>query len=374
MLHRMPASDYCTVRELFLPVSHQLCSLAVLEGNSPGRVYVDDPALPQTAFMFAPEGCYLVGESGNALFNEALCKGIFAKDIFGTPVSALAFVVDPESWVDQLPTVFDPREPIVQARRHYVCEHVEHDWRGALPDSFDVHLIDEQLLDRTNLGIPEHVHGWITGNWGSVASFLERGFGAVTVHHNQVVSWSVCDCVTGDACEIGIHTLPEFRRRGLAAVTAAVAAEHALSAGYAQVGWQCAEDNLGSIGAAERVGFRLERHYTMYDFFLDECSHLLELGWASFKRREYIKTVQCDLRAFALDADVQPIHYHLVARAESALGRDEAALAHLRVAIDKGWSGHEHTEGCPEFDALRARPVWAELVGCIRENALRDEG
>ena len=374
MLHRLPTTDYGRVRDLFLPVSHQLCSLAVLDGHSPGRVYVDDVAQPQTAFMFAPEGCYLVGEPGSTTFSEALCRGIFAQEIFGMPVSALAFVVYPESWVDQLTTVFGPREPIVQTRRHYVCEKVEHDWRATLPDGFAAHSIDRDLLDRPGLQIPEHINGWMVGNWGSVASFLERGFGAVTIHGNQVVSWSVCDCVTSDACEIGIHTLPELRRRGLAAATAAAATEHALSTGYAQVGWQCAEDNLGSIGTAERVGFRLERCYTMYDMFLAESHHLLELGWASFKQGHYEKTIQCDLRAFALSADVAAVHYHLVGRAEAALGRQEEALARLRQAIDRGWSGHEHTESCREFDSVRARPEWDEFIRRIRKNAVRHEG
>ena len=38
------------------------------------------------------------------------------------------------------------------------------------------------------------------------------------------------------------------------------------------VGWHCPETNLGSIAAAERVGFEKERDYTAYYVFLEEES------------------------------------------------------------------------------------------------------
>jgi len=80
----------------------------------------------------------------------------------------------------------------------------------------------------------------------------------------QVVSWSLADCRSGDACEIGIHAVKEHRRRGLATITAAAAVEYALSNGYSMVGWQCSEDNLGSVGTAEKVGFERERDYALW--------------------------------------------------------------------------------------------------------------
>jgi RimJ/RimL family protein N-acetyltransferase len=46
--------------------------------------------------------------------------------------------------------------------------------------------------------------------------------------------------------------------------------DHAFSLGLSLVGWQCPEDNLGSIRTAERVGFEKERDYTMYYVLLDE--------------------------------------------------------------------------------------------------------
>ena len=277
MIYELAQADYERVRPLFRALQFHLTSAAVLDGNCPGRVFVDDPAGPRTAFMFSPEGCYLAGSPENDAFNSGLNEAIFARGILGQEVRALFFVCHPESWHRQLAVVLDPRMPIEMLRRHYVCRELQYDWRATVPSGFAVQRIEEALLTRPRLSIPEHVRGWMANNWGSTADFLHRGFGFATIHDEEVVSWSLADCVSGDACEIGIHTLPAFRRRGLAAVTAAAAVDYALSHGFSMVGWHCPEDNLGSISTAEKVGFEKERDYTSTYAFLDQAVHLARM-------------------------------------------------------------------------------------------------
>ena len=271
MIYELDKTDYAAVRPLLHLLAWHLTSAAVLDGNNSGRVFVDDLANPQTAFMFSPEGCYLAGNPDNDAFNRALNHAIYTGEVPGEKVNALFFVYHPESWEARLTALLDPRPPIMMPRRHYVCRQVKYDWRANLPDGFAVHRINEALLSQAGLKIPGHMHGWMENNWGSTTGFLERGFGFVSIHDDEVVSWSLADCVSGDACEIGIHTGETFRRRGLATITATVAVEHALSNGFAMVGWHCPEDNHGSIGTAEKVGFERERDYTMYYILLEEA-------------------------------------------------------------------------------------------------------
>jgi RimJ/RimL family protein N-acetyltransferase len=84
------------------------------------------------------------------------------------------------------------------------------------------------------------------------------------------VSWSLADCIVGDACEIGIHTAEDYRRQGLATLTAAATVDGCLARGLTAIGWHCDVDNLGSRGVAERVGFRHERDYVEYVCFAAE--------------------------------------------------------------------------------------------------------
>jgi len=272
MIYELDKADCEKVRLLFLALEYHLASAAVLDGNNPGWVFVDDRSDPQTAFLSSPEGCYLAGNPGNGAFNRALNDAIFGGQVFGWKPRALFLVCHPAGWQRQLPVVLAPYQPIALPRRHYVCRKVMYDWRANVPEGFTVHRIDETLLNRPGLVLPDHVKNWAEGNWGSMADFLRHGFGFATMVQEEIVSWSLADCRSGNACEIGIHTAEAFRRRGLAAITAAAAAEFALSHGFSAVGWQCSLDNPGSMGTAEKVGFEKERDYTMHYVIVEKES------------------------------------------------------------------------------------------------------
>jgi RimJ/RimL family protein N-acetyltransferase len=131
---------------------------------------------------------------------------------------------------------------------------------------FAILPIDPPLLANTDLSIPDHIPAWITSNWGSTEAFMKHGFGFTVMHQNHLVSWSLADCISGNRCEIGIHTLPEYRRQGLATHTAAATVDYALQHGFTHIGWHTSEDNIGSIKVAEKVGFTRSTDYTWYLF------------------------------------------------------------------------------------------------------------
>ncbi len=368
-------ADYGKVRRLFSPLVYHLTSAAVLDGNSPGKVFVDNSAAPRTAFMLSPEGCYLAGDPDNDAFNRALNDAIYTGEVLEAGVEAVFFVCHPESWAQQLAVVLAPRQPIEMPRRHYVCRGLKIDWRASVPDGFAVRRINSQLLNDAGLNIPAHVQSWMQNNWSSPAEFLEKGFGfvglVIDAHPmcgDEVVSWSLADCVSGDACEIGIHTARAFRRRGLATITAAAAVDYALSHGFSVVGWQCPEDNLGSIGTAEKVGFERERDYAMYYAYLDEAEHLAEMGYVAFKAGRHRETVDLYERVFAMGSDSPNYLYHLAARAWAALGDRDKALEYLGAAAEREWSDVEHTRECQEFRDLHDAQEWAVVLERMQRN------
>lgn len=269
MIHELERADYRCARPLLRPLRYHLASAAVLDGTSRGRIFVDDPAQPCAAFMLSPEGCYLAGDPEDHAFNAALNRAIIGERILGDEVSVLCVVVHPEGWRRRLEVILEPYPPVPMDRRHYVCRTLGYDWRANVPRGYTVHRIHRSLFARCELMVPDHVTGWMVNNWGSIDGFLDAGFGFATVSAGEMVSWSLTDCVSGDRCEIGIRTAPAHRRRGLATITAAAAVEHALLHSFSTIGWHCPEDNLGSIGTAEKVGFQLERNYIAYHTFLD---------------------------------------------------------------------------------------------------------
>ena len=383
-MHELSKSDYEKVRPLFKELEWNLITSAVIEGTSPGRVFADQAEDPRTAFMCTVEGYYLAGCEDNDEFNTSLnrliLERIFAGDTVRKDETDVAIGFHPDQWKDKMPIIFQGRVPLATARRHYIYTEPKADrWRGHVPEGFQVQRVDTELLRTPSLEVPEHLTGWMKTNWGSVLDFMKRGFGFCTLHGKQVVSWSVADCVSGDACEIGIHTLEDYRRRGLATLTAAAAVDHALSSGFRQVGWHCDEYNLGSIGVAEKVGFKLERKYTQYYACANEAHHLEETAQVHFRAKRYREAIESYETFFALSPEELPrwlreilpqelgTQYFRVAYAKAAIGEHVGALAYLEKAVDNGWLYMDFLMSCKVFKSMHGTPAWNSILEKIRK-------
>jgi RimJ/RimL family protein N-acetyltransferase len=374
--------DYAQAGPLFRDLEWNLITRAVLEGTSPGRIYVDRVEDPRTAFLCSVEGYYLAGDDSNDAFNRSLnrliLRQLFAGDTVRRGETDVAISVHPDSWKEKMPVIFRGRGALLTARRHYVCTARPYAWQDRVPDGVQVHRLDEELLRTPAVEVPEHVIKWMTTNWGSVEEFLRRGFGVCTLRDRRVVSWSVADCVSGEACEIGIHTADEYRRRGLATLTAVAAVDYALSHGLRQVGWHCDEYNVGSIRVAENAGFTLERKYVQYYACANEAHHLEETAAAHFRATRYREAIDSYDRFFATPLDQLPqwlreilpqelgVHYFRVAFAHATLGKEASALEYLDKAVDHGWLHADYLMGCQAFASLHDTPRWNHILKKIQ--------
>ncbi len=87
MIHLLKNNAYEKIRHLFqvLEVFQPMVS-AVLDGIYPGKVWVDNPDDPRTAFLvtFLSGGgaawCFLTGDPGHLDFNAELNKAIFEEN------------------------------------------------------------------------------------------------------------------------------------------------------------------------------------------------------------------------------------------------------------------------------------------------------
>jgi len=233
VIHELDKSEYEKVRPLFNQLDYNLIINAVIERTSPGRIYVDDVVTPETAFLCSVEGYYLSGYVDNDSFNETLNRLIFKKFFAGDTVrkdeTDISIGFHPDSWENEMEVIFRPRTPLKALRRHYLCRELKAvDWKSRVPEGFSVHRVDKKLLETPGLVIPNHVTDWMKTNWGSTRDFLQKGLGFCMLHDKKVVSWSIADCVSGDACEIGIHTHQDYRRRGLATLTATATVDYCL--------------------------------------------------------------------------------------------------------------------------------------------------
>jgi RimJ/RimL family protein N-acetyltransferase len=385
MIHKLDEEDYENVRPLFRELDFNLIIAAVIERTSPGRIYVDNISKPQTAFLCSVEGYYLAGNEDNPQFNASLNRlivdEIFAGDTVRPDETDVAIGFHPDSWANRMPTIFKGRLPLTAHRRHYICTKLKvSDWKNRLPQEFEIRRANESLIQSLDLEVPNHLTEWMKINWGSIAAFQQKGFGFCTLYGNRIVSWSVADCASGDACEIGIHTHEDYRRKGLATLTAAAAVDYWLSHGGRSVGWHCDEYNLGSIGVAEKVGFRLERKYVHYYACANKAHHLEETAQMYLRAKRYREAIESYEKFFSTPQEELPtwlrkvlpqemgVHYFRVAFANASIGEDGEALAYLERAVDNEWLYIDYLKTCEPFKRMHGTSAWNRILEKIRKH------
>lgn len=367
MFRELEFGEFDRVRALFQGFDYSLSIQAAIEGNNPGRVFVDDVDEPHTALALTVEGYLLAGDNDNVETNAALGRlfkeRVFAGDVFVSDDETMELAVHPLTWESKLSELIPTHQAERIERYHYVCRSVRLDWRKHIPGGYTVQRVDRTLLEDGQVVFPDAVREWmdIEEMWGTQESFLSKGISFVVLREREVVAWCTPDCVAGDRIEVGIVTHPAHRRRGLAAVAAAATVEYCLSHGFSTVGWHCSEDNIGSWKTAEKVGFERNREYVYYYYIYDLVAHLAELGWYHYRRGEYAETVRYYEQVFALRSEIPGHHYHLVASAYAHLGDTEKALKYLLTALDYGWMNTEWTKRQEEFGILHSTPEWKAI-------------
>jgi RimJ/RimL family protein N-acetyltransferase len=365
MIYELDRAAYEAVRPLFQPLAgYQPFCAAVLAGVHRGRIFVDDPHRPQAGFMSREDGwCFLAGNPGSGAFDRALNRAIWDRRVIPRQARSLFITCYPQDWHGQLAVVLDPRQPIPVRRRHYVCRALSYDWRSRLPEGFSIQRMDEALLGRPGLQVPEEVKETLE-RWRVRANPDLQDYGFVAIHGDEVVAWATVDAIVDGVGDAGLFTLPAYRRRGLATATTVAAVEHGLAHGLAAVSYTCATDNAGSIRTAERLGFERRPDYWFYYFVFDEAEHLSALAYQHLQEKRYREAVDLLEQAFALDEGPPLWAYSDAARAWAALGNQAKALERLATAVDYGWL---EIEDIPEFEILHDTPEWALLLARVQK-------
>jgi RimJ/RimL family protein N-acetyltransferase len=368
MLHELAPREFQRAGPLFRGFDYSLSIHAAMEGNNPGRIFVNDPDHPRTALALTVEGYLLAGDHCSPQTNDALARlfreRILTGEVYVNGDHSISLAVHPDGWEARLPALIPTHEIEKLDRFHYLCRQVTFDWAAHVPAGYTVRRLDRALLDDPRIHFPHAVRDWIDieAVWWTVDKMLAKAVSTVVLHDNQVVAWCTPDCVAGDRIDVGIITHPAHRRRGLAAVAVGATVDHCLRHGFGAVGWHCNADNVGSWKTAEVVGFERNREYAYYYYMCDPIDHLAELGWYHYRRGDYVKTVGYYERVFALRAENPDYTYHLAASAWALLGDKEKALEHLQLAADHGWAHGEWTINQAEFSILHGSLEWDAVL------------
>ncbi|MFX1283502.1 MAG: GNAT family N-acetyltransferase [Promethearchaeota archaeon] len=369
MIEELPKPDFKKIKKIFTPFSYQGIIYSLIEGDSDGRIWVDDLISPKSALMLSTEDYFLAGDPNNEVFNNDL-RDLILKfiDIKYFPFYEGCenfFFYTTEDWKPKFVTLFPTRKPFEIRRNYYTITRRDQqfDWKAKIPEKYEIKQIN-QTLELEKYELEDDVNAWVGVG---LESMIKRGFGACMLYKDRIITWSNAVCASGDRCEIGIFTSKKYRRQGFASITAAAAVEFSFKAGFHTVEWHCEDHNYGSLGVAQKVGFAKKTDYIMYSCMFDEAEHLAELGMRLFWKKDFIGSIKLFEEAFS-KGKVPVWFYYLAARAHSTLGNIDAAIRWLKEAADLGWENINHTEQCVEFEPIHHLVQWKKILTQIKEN------
>jgi hypothetical protein len=263
MRHELCDDDYGRIRGLFTTPHLPLLADAVIAGNSPARIWVDDPGRPRTAFMWDKgHHGYLAGDAENAAFNAGLTAFLHGRLAQGLSFFEIDYAS--AAWEEAIPALFHKISPVKRDRLLYVLRRPATAGRDAsLPPGFSLQRIDAALLSDTSLKNREAVAGEIGSCWNAIERFLERGFGCAVLCDEEIVCWCTAEYVSEGKCGIGIETVRPYQGRGLATLAASAFVEHAV-ARQITPHWDAWKDNLASLAVARKSGFEELLEYSVF--------------------------------------------------------------------------------------------------------------
>jgi GNAT superfamily N-acetyltransferase len=322
---------------------HELSVETVLKGTSPGKVYADDGKNPETFFIRTPECNMIGGKSTNQAFNDWMRTTIGYYD---------SIVCDTEEWASVIRDIHPNCALKAFTRKYY--RHSGGEAASAQPGSARVERVRRAGLGDIRYGNKEIVLDWLGGAAGEDAPDL--AVAALVVVDGEIASCSAVDCVAGDRAEIGIKTVPVYRRRGYAALAVSEMVRSLSNEGIRDIGWHCMATNIGSRKTALRCGFVETCSYQAFFPFppIENDTDITEDGWLGLG--EYYKG----------KASVAMDQYWQAARcfAHSRCGEQVLLCVEGLVAGKQNWF-IDCLDECPEFGFLSEDARWNRLLARV---------
>lgn len=374
-MYLVPSTDYEQIRSLASGLQDQGMAQAVLQKARPGLVMTDDQSNPSALLIAAPEGAfawtYLAGAPDSPQFLRDLNQWIFGEKGLGKNVEFSFLVCDRDLWEPSLATILKPRAVVSDRRLHYSAHHQVVGWEAAIPAGYRIVPIDQALIS-SGIALPAKVTEWITSNFVSKELFLEQGLGSVAIHDGKIVAWCLPDSVSGTGTDVGVETLEDHRRKGLAYCTTCQTLDQAFEKELSSVGWHCHVINTGSVKTAEKAGFELQYEYPAYVVHFDEEKHaklakmigdeIVGHATEALNAGEHQEAHRLFEKALSFSAHTEATVYVMAARAAAGTRNMEQAFARLHQAVSLGWKPESLSAISDDFSLLRSDPRWERLA------------
>jgi len=125
--------------------------------------------------------------------------------------------------------------------------------------------MDLALFNRSDLKYLYDLREEIESDWGSLENFLADGYGYCVIDQkeNALASWAVIGNIARSCAELGIDTINEYQRQGLAHIVAFQMISISYQKGFTPH-WYCFQNNVASVKLAEKVNFQKFQEFSVH--------------------------------------------------------------------------------------------------------------
>ena len=133
-------------------------------------------------------------------------------------------IVDSDEWKNRVESFYNGKvEKFERYRfeknpRHLVRTHLLK-LMSTLPEDYEIKKVDRNIVNSTTF---QQLSEDFVSQFDSIDDFMDRGVGYAILHEGKVVSAATSFSIYDDGIEIEIATNSQYRRKGLATITASV--------------------------------------------------------------------------------------------------------------------------------------------------------
>jgi 3-dehydroquinate dehydratase len=248
-------------------------ALAIVYGNNPGWIFVDDIEIPSAALVWAQgiEGFYLIGDANCEVFHEEL--EIYTDIVIKPRLNKLGKteleISGDETWDLVMENIYKSQNLKSSQQWVFTLKPTtkKEFMQQKLDGDYEIKRINGDLIADLSVGSKEFLYSKIHSFWRNLEAFISRGKGFVLTNGEEIVSLCFSGFVSENIHVMDIETKESHRRKGYAEIVSQAYIADCIDEGF-RLHWDCMAENYASIRLAKKLGFKKSHVYTLYSFSL----------------------------------------------------------------------------------------------------------
>ncbi|MFQ3545675.1 GNAT family N-acetyltransferase [Halobacillus rhizosphaerae] len=276
MIRELDKTEFYKCKKLINDEGH-LEVKAVLEGNNPGRIFVDHIDSPEAGLLWLGnnDGFFFIGDEESDAFNNHI-NDFINKVIFpeAKKLGLHNFIAigNHSRWNHTIETIFERLSMQRTNQNVYMLEnkHYKENNEPTIDRDYTVLKINKMLYENKNHTFENigFLRSKILEFWSSPEDFFQKGMGYGIAYNNKIVSLCFSGFVAENVHGIDIETIEDHQGNKLGQKAAHCLVKNCVSKGVTPY-WDCEEANTPSNTIAENTGLKIYLNYFVYIFPID---------------------------------------------------------------------------------------------------------